>query len=148
MARKDDSNDRRQGQADASPTHFVTRPTLFPLSSIAPQLLFFALKLRHQSSNSTQANPLNRFPMSSYTFLVLCTALVSVQALYGDGSCKEARLCCPGRDASCSVHKLKSNEIADDLIDRVCYCDSACTSVGDCCFDYEQTCGGKLKGMF
>lgn len=33
-------------------------------------------------------------------------------------------------------------------VDRTCYCDSACTSVGDCCHDYEKTCGGKLSLNF
>ena len=63
------------------------------------------------------------------------------------GSCKEARLCCPGRDASCAVQKNKLlNEITEEMtVDRVCYCDSACTSVGDCCYDYQQTCGGECE---
>lgn len=83
--------------------------------------------------------PMSRRCILTSCLLVLVLDIVSASS----GSCKEARLCCPGRDASCAVQKTRDNEISDELVDRVCYCDSACTSVGDCCFDYQQTCGGE-----
>lgn len=59
------------------------------------------------------------------------------------GSCREAGLCCEGRDASCVVQKARVNSIVEDLGDRACYCDSACLAVGDCCHDYSDHCRGK-----
>lgn len=58
------------------------------------------------------------------------------------GSCKEAGLCCTGRDASCVVQKTPQNAIIEDLRDTPCYCDHACLKLNDCCPDYRQTCGG------
>lgn len=42
-----------------------------------------------------------------------------------------------------SVNDDEEENTIETEVDRTCYCDSACTSVGDCCHDYEQTCGGK-----
>lgn len=61
------------------------------------------------------------------------------------GSCREARLCCEGRDPSCSVTgSANANSIFDEP-GAACYCDHACMAVGDCCRDYKQTCGGKCE---
>ena len=63
------------------------------------------------------------------------------------GGCADQRLCCPGRDSSCAAVQSKSsqiNSIIDDLSDKQCYCDSACITLGDCCDDYKETCGGKF----
>lgn len=68
---------------------------------------------------------------------------MSSSSFASGGSCREAGLCCPGRDASCVVKNYRSNDIADEFLSRSCYCDSACTTVGDCCADYEDTCGGQ-----
>lgn len=70
--------------------------------------------------------------------LVLAAAAVSVEA----GSCREAKLCCPGRDSSCVVQKAPINAIIEDLNDKPCYCDHACLKLGDCCSDFKDACGG------
>lgn len=59
------------------------------------------------------------------------------------GSCREAKLCCPGRDSSCVVQKAPINAIIEDLSDKPCYCDHACLKLGDCCDDFKVACGGK-----
>lgn len=60
------------------------------------------------------------------------------------GSCREAQLCCTGRDSSCVVQKAPINAIIEDLSDKPCYCDHACLKLGDCCEDFKGHCGGKL----
>lgn len=59
------------------------------------------------------------------------------------GSCREAKLCCPGRDSSCVVQKAPINAIIEDLSDKPCYCDHACLKLGDCCVDFKEACGGE-----
>lgn len=59
------------------------------------------------------------------------------------GSCREAKLCCPGRDSSCVVQKAPLNAIIEDLTDKPCYCDHACLKLGDCCPDFKDACGGE-----
>lgn len=71
------------------------------------------------------------------------------------GSCRERNLCCSGRDSSCSIAigmgqpvpvSLIGNivkTITDQAVAKECYCDSACITLGDCCADYKETCGGK-----
>lgn len=61
------------------------------------------------------------------------------------GSCREAKLCCPGRDSSCVVQKAPINAIIEDLSDKPCYCDHACLKLGDCCSDFKEACGGESK---
>ncbi|XP_022235105.1 somatomedin-B and thrombospondin type-1 domain-containing protein-like, partial [Limulus polyphemus] len=56
------------------------------------------------------------------------------------GSCREANLCCPGRDSSCVVQKTPINTIKEDLDDKPCYCDHACMKLGDCCHDFKESC--------
>lgn len=60
------------------------------------------------------------------------------------GSCREATLCCNGRDSSCVVQKAPINAIIEDLNDKPCYCDHACLKLGDCCEDFKQHCGGEF----
>ncbi|KAH8258945.1 hypothetical protein KR038_010053, partial [Drosophila bunnanda] len=57
------------------------------------------------------------------------------------GSCREAQLCCNGRDSSCVVQKAPINAIIEDLSDKPCYCDHACLKLGDCCDDFKDHCG-------
>ncbi|KAL7743254.1 hypothetical protein ACLKA6_016195 [Drosophila palustris] len=59
------------------------------------------------------------------------------------GSCREAQLCCNGRDSSCVVQKAPVNAIIEDLSDKPCYCDHACLKLGDCCDDFKDHCGGE-----
>lgn len=72
---------------------------------------------------------------------ILLLAPLSVSA----GSCREAGLCCPGRDTSCVAQKSSANDIFQDIYDRPCYCDHSCMILNDCCHDYKQHCGGKLQ---
>lgn len=71
--------------------------------------------------------------------LLVTTALVLVPA--SAGTCREAKLCCPGRDSSCVVQKAPLNDIIQDLTDKPCYCDHACLKLGDCCRDFKEACG-------
>lgn len=78
--------------------------------------------------------------------LVVCLGqLTVITSAVGLGSCREAGLCCSGRDASCVVQKTPLNAIIEDLRDQPCYCDHACLKLNDCCPDYRQTCGGKTS---
>lgn len=62
------------------------------------------------------------------------------------GSCREATLCCNGRDSSCVVQKAPINApiTGEDTNDKPCYCDHACLKLGDCCADFKQHCGGEF----
>lgn len=62
----------------------------------------------------------------------------------GANYCRDANLCCPGRDSACVVQKAHQNAIIEDLTDKPCYCDHACLKLGDCCPDFRETCGGKF----
>lgn len=70
------------------------------------------------------------------------SAMIFVVGVNG-GSCREATLCCNGRDSSCVVQKAPINAIIEDLSDKPCYCDHACLKLGDCCEDFKQHCGGR-----
>ena len=59
------------------------------------------------------------------------------------GSCKEANLCCSGRDSACVVQKTSPNSIKQSSSDKPCYCDHACLKLGDCCQDFKEACGGQ-----
>lgn len=62
----------------------------------------------------------------------------------GANYCRDANLCCPGRDSACVVQKAHQNAIIEDLTDKPCYCDHACLKLGDCCPDFRETCGGEF----
>lgn len=64
-----------------------------------------------------------------------------VKQIPGSGSCRRAKLCCPGRDSSCVVQNAPVNAIIEDPNDKPCYCDQACLKVGDCCYDFKEACG-------
>uniref|UniRef100_A0A182JNG0 SMB domain-containing protein n=1 Tax=Anopheles christyi TaxID=43041 RepID=A0A182JNG0_9DIPT len=79
-------------------------------------------------------------------YVLFAVLLVPLSALIGGaygGSCREATLCCNGRDSSCVVQKAPLNAIIEDLNDKPCYCDHACLKLGDCCDDFKSHCGGK-----
>lgn len=78
-----------------------------------------------------------------FTAVILNLLLISSSGVWA-GSCREAQLCCNGRDSSCVVQKAPINAIIEDLSDKPCYCDHACLKLGDCCEDFKQHCGGKL----
>lgn len=80
----------------------------------------------------------------SLVFFVVFFASNCRQAVFA-GSCREAKLCCTGRDSSCVVQKAPLNAIIEDLNDKPCYCDHACLKLGDCCTDFKEACGGKCK---
>lgn len=69
--------------------------------------------------------------------------VLSIQNEVNAGSCREASLCCSGRDSSCVVQKSPLNSIIEDISDKPCYCDHACLKLGDCCDDFKVHCGGK-----
>jgi hypothetical protein len=83
-------------------------------------------------------------PHPAFIFGVLTSFLLATQVNHVScGSCKESKLCCPGRDSSCVVQKTPINAIIEDLSDKPCYCDHACLKLGDCCPDFKDACGGK-----
>lgn len=76
----------------------------------------------------------------------LCFASALCLAGYCDANyCRDANLCCPGRDSSCVVQKAHQNAIIED---KPCYCDHACLKLGDCCPDFRETCGGKAFDFY
>ncbi|KAK3921081.1 Somatomedin-B and thrombospondin type-1 domain-containing protein [Frankliniella fusca] len=75
--------------------------------------------------------------------LVALLVLAALQPGAQAGSCRESKLCCPGRDSSCVVQKAPINAIIEDLSDKPCYCDHACLKLGDCCSDFKDACGGE-----
>ncbi|XP_039498612.1 uncharacterized protein LOC120456086 isoform X1 [Drosophila santomea] len=79
----------------------------------------------------------------SLLLLLLAVVLPQRQLLpfVSGGSCREAQLCCNGRDSSCVVQKAPINAIIEDLSDKPCYCDHACLKLGDCCDDFKDHCG-------
>lgn len=87
--------------------------------------------------------------------IVACKNVLGVVAIYSiliigvnGGSCREATLCCNGRDSSCVVQKAPINAIIEDLNDKPCYCDHACLKLGDCCEDFKQHCGGEFTTIY
>lgn len=81
---------------------------------------------------------------SRLPFAAIAAAMVVFLVVPAEcGSCREAKLCCPGRDSSCVVQKAPINAIIEDLSDKPCYCDHACLKLGDCCDDFKDACGGK-----
>lgn len=79
----------------------------------------------------------------SWRWLLAVVTLVMVDfpGVAQAGSCREASLCCNGRDSSCVVQKAPLNAIIEDLSDKPCYCDHACLRLGDCCDDFKAHCG-------
>lgn len=75
--------------------------------------------------------------------VVLMFLLVFISRDVFAGSCREAKLCCTGRDSSCVVQKAPINAVIEDFNDKPCYCDHACLKLGDCCKDFKEACGGK-----
>uniref|UniRef100_A0A0A1WV78 RPE-spondin n=1 Tax=Zeugodacus cucurbitae TaxID=28588 RepID=A0A0A1WV78_ZEUCU len=72
--------------------------------------------------------------------LIVAVLLLQPQSVSA-GSCREAQLCCNGRDSSCVVQKTPINAIIEDLNEKPCYCDHACLKLGDCCTDFKDHCG-------
>lgn len=79
--------------------------------------------------------------------IVIWCLLLSVARQTEAGSCREAALCCNGRDSSCVVQKTPINVINEDPNEKPCYCDHACLKLGDCCEDFKSHCGGKLTSL-
>ncbi|CAG9772208.1 unnamed protein product [Ceutorhynchus assimilis] len=78
--------------------------------------------------------------VSAFFLQLLCGAVFG-------GSCREAKLCCTGRDSSCVVQKAPMNAIIEDLSDKPCYCDHACLKLGDCCTDFKEACGALRENI-
>ncbi|XP_046734010.1 somatomedin-B and thrombospondin type-1 domain-containing protein-like [Diprion similis] len=80
---------------------------------------------------------------STYSIVAMFVGLVfaAILDLTSAGSCREANLCCPGRDSACVVQKASPNAIIEVLSDKPCYCDHACIKLGDCCHDFKEACG-------
>ncbi|CAG9809546.1 unnamed protein product [Chironomus riparius] len=73
--------------------------------------------------------------------IIWCLIFVSILSYTEAGSCREAALCCTGRDSSCVVQKTPINAIVEDVNEKPCYCDHACLKLGDCCDDFKSHCG-------
>ncbi|XP_054728978.1 uncharacterized protein LOC129237986 isoform X2 [Anastrepha obliqua] len=94
------------------------------------------------TATSTEKILHQRFPISAFILeLLIAVALLLQPQLVLAGSCREAQLCCNGRDSSCVVQKTPINAIIEDLNDKPCYCDHACLKLGDCCVDFKDYCG-------
>ncbi|KAI5695777.1 hypothetical protein M8J76_004739 [Diaphorina citri] len=88
----------------------------------------------------------NRFPLrggpSAVHFWLSTFAALSLAQVALGGSCKENKLCCPGRDSACVVQNAPLNSVMEDMNEKPCYCDHACLKLGDCCTDFKDACGG------
>ncbi|KAL6458308.1 hypothetical protein MHYP_G00335380 [Metynnis hypsauchen] len=49
--------------------------------------------------------------------------------------CLAAGLCCSGRESSCLSRGWRTDRTHGE-----CYCDQACRTLRDCCYDYDQAC--------
>ncbi|XP_078254280.1 somatomedin-B and thrombospondin type-1 domain-containing protein isoform X1 [Rhinoraja longicauda] len=52
-----------------------------------------------------------------------------------EAGCSEPLKCCDGRNHGCSSTGWRM-----DRVYGTCYCDEACKSTGDCCYDYIRSC--------
>ena len=50
--------------------------------------------------------------------------------------CRAGRVCCQGKNNTCRVDGPRVSN-SDSF---TCFCDSACSELGDCCVDYQTTC--------
>lgn len=114
------------------------RTTLPPLRRCTHTHMYPA----HSTSTSRSSRMISLQHSSAATQVVVLFIIFLGRPVDSLGSCKEAGLCCTGRDASCVVQKTPQNAIIEDLRDTPCYCDHACLKLNDCCPDYRQTCGG------
>ncbi|XP_060678754.1 somatomedin-B and thrombospondin type-1 domain-containing protein isoform X3 [Hemiscyllium ocellatum] len=73
---------------------------------------------------------------SSPVSLVLLAGLLWFSDI-AEAGCSESQKCCNGRDHTCSSIGWTMNRVYG-----TCYCDQACRSTGDCCYDYIETCPG------
>ncbi|XP_060678753.1 somatomedin-B and thrombospondin type-1 domain-containing protein isoform X2 [Hemiscyllium ocellatum] len=71
---------------------------------------------------------------SSPVSLVLLAGLLWFSDI-AEAGCSESQKCCNGRDHTCSSIGWTMNRVYG-----TCYCDQACRSTGDCCYDYIETC--------
>jgi hypothetical protein len=104
--------------------------------------------VQHNSRNKTQkkmSTMTKRFIQvkSQVKCIIYLLTLLSTAHQTEAGSCREAALCCNGRDSSCVVQKTPINAIVEDVNEKPCYCDHACLKLGDCCEDFKSHCGGK-----
>lgn len=53
----------------------------------------------------------------------------------GEG-CRSANFCCQGKDNKCFARGRKVNGGRGEI----CYCDSQCLTLNDCCWDYKENC--------
>ena len=75
--------------------------------------------------------------------LFVCSMLVMFAGVVKvDGAgCKDAKLCCQGKDNVCVVEGSRVNGQNNDT----CFCDSACSILQDCCLDYSKYCKRELN---
>ena len=53
--------------------------------------------------------------------------------------CTVKGLCCEGKNNTCMAKGPRMNDADSEL----CFCDSPCRQLGDCCTDYDNYCTGK-----
>ncbi|XP_039960129.1 somatomedin-B and thrombospondin type-1 domain-containing protein isoform X2 [Bactrocera tryoni] len=105
-------------------------------STISPTCIIFVL-----SAIRTEKMHYRCFHITALLLELLIVAVLLLQPQsVSAGSCREAQLCCNGRDSSCVVQKTPINAIIEDLNEKPCYCDHACLKLGDCCTDFKDHC--------
>ncbi|KAK3582944.1 hypothetical protein CHS0354_019951 [Potamilus streckersoni] len=72
-------------------------------------------------------------------FGILVLSLSAVQIDANFRTCREARLCCEGRNNTCFVFGPRVDRAEE--ADR-CFCDENCKTMGDCCIDVDEYCQG------
>ncbi|KAM8867550.1 somatomedin-B and thrombospondin type-1 domain-containing protein [Synchiropus picturatus] len=69
------------------------------------------------------------------SFTLVCAGVLFFMLGFCESGCREAGLCCSGRETSCSTTGWRS-----DRTYGTCFCDQACRSTMDCCHDYHTAC--------
>lgn len=118
---------------------FIQRVCVFSLFPLKKIFLF----VKNMSANRRAGMCPTWWPTVALALVVVAGCVPGALG----GSCREAALCCNGRDSSCVVQKAPLNAIIEDLNDKPCYCDHACLRLGDCCDDFKAHCGGELDFM-
>uniref|UniRef100_A0A1A9WAI7 SMB domain-containing protein n=1 Tax=Glossina brevipalpis TaxID=37001 RepID=A0A1A9WAI7_9MUSC len=138
-------------------TKSARAPTTYQCQMLRQNLNEFIIKSNNNNNNNKNNNNSNKLRITNifyntYGYAVvlftLLLLLVETPLNVHAGLCREAQLCCNGRDSSCVVQKAPINAIIEDLSDKPCYCDHACLKLGDCCVDFKDHCGGLADKLY
>lgn len=133
-----DPSDHRWQEYISALLHYrdLNNPTVW-VQYLSPRSLLWLVEVHHLLSFS-QSAMMTEWSSSSSVTLIRCLGLCLLLVGQCQADCREAGLCCSGRDPSCTSEGWRS-----DRSYGTCYCDQACISTLDCCHDYETACPGR-----